>query len=104
MHGFSVHRMITFAATMEELYKFTLLLRVDNAILTVEKASVQDVTIQRVEYEYHNWADTLECEGIDPVFIEPLRTGIWTSGLTSLPTVERNRYLINLAPDTGPVS
>lgn len=74
------------------------------AMVTVEKASVQEVTIQRVEYEYHNWADTLECEGIDPVFIEPLRTGIWTSGLTSLPTVERNRYLINSAPDTGPVS
>lgn len=65
------------------------------AVICVENASAFDVKIRRVEYDYRNWANTLEREGIDPVFIEPLRTGIWTSGVTSLPTVERNKYLIN---------
>lgn len=63
-------------------------------VLNVEDTGVQAVTIRRVEYDYRNWADTLEREGINPVLLEPLCTGIWTSGVTSLPTTERNRYLI----------
>jgi diadenosine tetraphosphatase ApaH/serine/threonine PP2A family protein phosphatase len=36
--------------------------------------------IRRVEYDHEAWAARLACEGVDPVFIEPLRTGFWTFG------------------------
>lgn len=63
------------------------------AILTLEADKVANIVIQRVEYDYLDWAATLEREGVDPIFIEPLRTGVWTSGVASLPAVERSRYL-----------
>ena len=58
------------------------------AIFAVEAGSVQDIAIQRVEYDHLNWANTLEREGVDSIFVEPLRTGVWTYGVASLPTVE----------------
>lgn len=54
------------------------------AILTVEAGKLQDIAIRRVEYDYLDWANTLEREGVDPIFIEPLRTGNWAYGLASL--------------------
>ncbi|MDR9404633.1 MAG: metallophosphoesterase family protein [Halothece sp. Uz-M2-17] len=50
------------------------------------------IQIQRVEYDYETWTDTLAEEGVDPIFIEPLKTGIWTTGVSSLPPVEKQRY------------
>ncbi|WP_143167721.1 hypothetical protein [Chroogloeocystis siderophila] len=57
-------------------------------------ASVFNVEIRRVEYDYLDWVSTLECEGIEPIFIEPIRTEVWTFGVDSLPLTERSRYLI----------
>lgn len=50
-----------------------------------------EATIRRVEYDQESWARQLEQEGVDPVFVEPLRTGWWTTGANSLPEWERYR-------------
>ncbi|GAB4445951.1 MAG: metallophosphoesterase family protein [Cyanobacteria bacterium J069] len=54
------------------------------ALLTVANRTVT-AEIQRVEYDHIAWANRLEQEGVDPIFIEPLRTGYWTTGVSSLP-------------------
>jgi diadenosine tetraphosphatase ApaH/serine/threonine PP2A family protein phosphatase len=54
------------------------------ALLTIAPGQIS-ATIQRVEYDHLTWADTLEREGVDPIFVEPLRTGFWTTGVSSLP-------------------
>ncbi len=51
------------------------------------------IEIRRVTYDHDNWARTMEAAGISPVFIEPVRTGIWTTGIASLPASERFRWL-----------
>jgi diadenosine tetraphosphatase ApaH/serine/threonine PP2A family protein phosphatase len=53
-------------------------------IVTLTAGSVEDIVIQRVEYDYLDWSNTLEREGVDSMFIEPLRTGFWTYGVASL--------------------
>lgn len=52
---------------------------------------VPSVVIRRVEYDYQGWADQLACEGVASIFIQPLRTGIWTTGVVSLPAAEQHR-------------
>jgi hypothetical protein len=47
--------------------------------------------IRRVSYDHVAWATQLAREGVDEVFIEPLRTGWWTTGVNSLPQPERAR-------------
>mgnify|MGYP000086890701 CR=1 FL=1 len=49
------------------------------------------IGIQRVAYRHALWADQLAVEGVDPVFLEPLRTGWWTVGEASLPPAESAR-------------
>lgn len=49
------------------------------------------VRIRRVTYDYERWADQLAREGVDEVFVKPLRTGVWTTGTNSLPVTERQR-------------
>ncbi|HEY6368454.1 MAG TPA: metallophosphoesterase [Candidatus Binatia bacterium] len=49
------------------------------------------VTIRRVEYDHVSWARQLEHENVDPIFTEPLRTGWWTTGVKSLPALEKRR-------------
>ena len=45
--------------------------------------------IERVEYNHLAWADQLDAEGVDDVFTIPVRNGVWTCGLLSMPTTER---------------
>ena len=47
--------------------------------------------IRRVSYDHESWARRMEARGIAPVFVEPVRTGVWTSGVASLPAAERHR-------------
>ena len=49
-----------------------------------------DVEIRRVEYDHESWAGQLDAEGVPPIFVEPLRTGVWTTGVASLPEAERS--------------
>lgn len=60
------------------------------ALLRVEPTGFS-AEIRRVEYDHENWIDQIAGEGVEPVFYEPLRTGIWTVGLASLPDVLRAR-------------
>lgn len=58
------------------------------ALLTVAHGEITAI-IQRVEYDHLAWAEALEQEGVDPIFIEPLCTGVWTTGVSSLPLQQR---------------
>ena len=49
------------------------------------------VDIRRVIYDQEEWARQLEKEGVDQIFIAPLRTGFWTIGVASMPEWEQNR-------------
>lgn len=49
------------------------------------------VEIRRVEYDHRSWVAQLQSEGVDPIFVEPLRTGLWTTGAASLPPLELKR-------------
>ena len=45
--------------------------------------------IQRVTYDHERWIAQLESELIPSIFVQPLRTGRWTTGVDSLPDAER---------------
>lgn len=47
------------------------------------------VEIRRVAYDHAGWAERLRREGVEEVFVTPLETGIWTTGVASLPEAER---------------
>ena len=49
--------------------------------------------IRRIDYDHEAWARRMEAAGIAPVFVEPVRTGVWTTGVASLPPGERHRWL-----------
>lgn len=51
------------------------------------------IEIRRVPYDHEAWARQMEAAQIAPVFVEPIRTGVWTTGVASLPLGERHRYL-----------
>jgi diadenosine tetraphosphatase ApaH/serine/threonine PP2A family protein phosphatase len=51
------------------------------------------IEIRRVAYDHEAWARTMEAAQIAPVFVEPIRTGVWNTGTASLPIGERHRYL-----------
>ena len=50
------------------------------------------LTIERVEYDHLGWAEQLEREGVNDIFVEPIRTGIWTCGVASLPPGQKSGY------------
>ena len=50
------------------------------------------IEIRRVTYDHEAWARQMEAAGIAAVFVEPVRTGVWTTGVASLPVGERHRY------------
>ncbi len=50
-----------------------------------------EVEIRRVAYDHESWARQLEAEGVDQIFVTPLRTGIWTTGVASMPASEQKR-------------
>lgn len=49
------------------------------------------VEIRRVSYDHAQWCQKLAADGVEEVFLTPLRTGWWTLGEVSLPPVERAR-------------
>jgi diadenosine tetraphosphatase ApaH/serine/threonine PP2A family protein phosphatase len=63
------------------------------ALIDLPAKGEADIEIRRVSYDHEGWARTMEGEGISSVFIEPVRTGVWTTGVASLPASERFRWL-----------
>jgi diadenosine tetraphosphatase ApaH/serine/threonine PP2A family protein phosphatase len=63
------------------------------ALIDLGAAGEARVEIRRVEYDHEGWARRMEAVGISQVFVEPIRTGIWTTGVASLPASERFRWL-----------
>lgn len=45
--------------------------------------------LRRVEYDHRAWAAKLRADGVEEVFVTPLETGVWTTGVNSLPEIER---------------
>ncbi len=63
------------------------------AILTVSRYGELNVSIRSVRYDEILWAEQLRREGVPDIFISPLETGVWTTGLSSLPESERLVHL-----------
>jgi hypothetical protein len=63
------------------------------ALLDLPASGAPRLEIRRVAYDHEAWARRMEEAGIAPVFVEPVRTGIWTTGVASLPASERSRHL-----------
>ena len=59
------------------------------ALLNAPPSQPWSAKIRRVPYDHRNWVAQLEREDADPVFTEPLRTGWWTTGVKSLPALEK---------------
>lgn len=59
------------------------------------------IEIRRVTYDYESWARRMEAAGIAAIFVEPVRTGIWTTGVASLPHSERFRWLRSAPTKNG---
>jgi diadenosine tetraphosphatase ApaH/serine/threonine PP2A family protein phosphatase len=63
------------------------------AFLDMPAAGEARIEIRRVLYDHESWARTMEAAGISSTFVEPVRTGVWTTGVASLPASERFRWL-----------
>ena len=58
-------------------------------ILDVSYFGELKVSIRSVRYDEIAWAEQLRSDGVPEIFISPLETGVWTTGLSSLPESER---------------
>jgi len=63
------------------------------ALIELPRNGDASLEIRRVSYDHQGWARTMETRGVAPIFVEPVRTGVWTSGVASLPPSERFRFL-----------
>lgn len=63
------------------------------ALIDLPAGGSPSIEIRRVEYDHESWARQMEEAGIAPIFVEPVRTGVWTTGVASLPPGERHRWL-----------
>jgi len=63
------------------------------AFLDLPRGAAPRLEIRRVGYDHEGWAARMEAAGIRPIFVEPIRTGVWTTGAASLPASERHRPL-----------
>ena len=59
------------------------------SILEVSYFGELKVSIRSVRYDEIAWAQELRSDGVPEIFISPLETGVWTTGLSSLPESER---------------
>jgi hypothetical protein len=63
------------------------------AVVDLPHDAPAGLEIRRVEYDYEGWARQMEAAGISATFVDPIRTGVWTTGVASLPPGERFRWL-----------
>lgn len=63
------------------------------AWIDLPKVGDASIEIRRVPYDHEAQARRMERAGIAPVFVDPIRTGVWTTGVASLPPSERHRWL-----------
>lgn len=59
------------------------------AILNVSNDGELNISIRAVRYDESSWAKQLRRQGVPEIFISPLETGVWTTGVSSLPESER---------------
>jgi diadenosine tetraphosphatase ApaH/serine/threonine PP2A family protein phosphatase len=63
------------------------------ALIDLPEGGEASLEIRRVPYDHGGWAERMREAGISRVFIDPILTGIWTTGVASLPVAERHRPL-----------
>jgi hypothetical protein len=63
------------------------------ALIDLPARGDAQLEVRRVAYDHEAFARTMESLGIAPIFVEPIRTGVWTVGTASLPASERTRPL-----------
>ncbi|HVV88539.1 MAG TPA: metallophosphoesterase [Kofleriaceae bacterium] len=63
------------------------------ALVELPASGPARLELRRVAYDHEAWARRMEAAGIAPIFVEPVRTGVWTTGVASLPPGERHRWL-----------
>jgi diadenosine tetraphosphatase ApaH/serine/threonine PP2A family protein phosphatase len=69
------------------------------ALVDLPRGAEASLEIRRIGYDHEAFARRCETRGIADVFVSPLRTGIWTVGVASLPAGERHRPLrVGAAP------
>jgi diadenosine tetraphosphatase ApaH/serine/threonine PP2A family protein phosphatase len=56
-----------------------------------QEGGLFEAEIRRVAYDHESWARQLEEEGVDHIFVTPVRTGTWTTGVASMPAWEKER-------------
>lgn len=59
------------------------------AMIDLTPGSAPGLSIERVVYDHLAFAERLDGEGVDDVFTIPIRNGVWTCGLLSMPATER---------------
>ncbi len=74
------------------------------ALVDLPATGEANIEIRRIEYDYEGWARTMERAGVADIFVEPIRTGVWTTGVSSLPASERFRFLRTSSPAANGVS
>jgi hypothetical protein len=62
-------------------------------ILDFSSYGAVTASIESVRYNEIAWAQQLRLQGVPDIFIAPLETGVWTTGLLSLPMAERQVHL-----------
>jgi|GEM_PF-748243 len=63
------------------------------ALIDLPEGGEPSIEIRRVAYDHEGWAGRMRNAGIARVFIDPVVTGVWTTGVASLPAAERHRHL-----------
>ena len=61
------------------------------AIVAEVSGETPSPVIQRVTYDHERWIEQLQSESVPSIFIQPLHTGRWTTGVESLPDSERKK-------------
>jgi len=62
------------------------------ALIALAAGEEPRLEIRRVSYDHERWARAMEAAGVAPIFVAPIRTGVWTTGVASLPPAERGRW------------
>ena len=62
------------------------------ALLEAPSPGELRLSLRSVGYDHAAWAQELRSQGIPEIFVSPLETGVWTTGVASLPELERKVY------------
>ena len=62
------------------------------ALLEAPSPGELRLSLRSVAYDHTTWAQELRSQGVPEIFVSPLETGVWTTGVASMPEPERKVY------------